>query len=476
MKEHSLQTPFRLTALAIGLAIGIVAVAAAPEAATPKHPGQIVGTVVRADTGQPIPRAYVGTGLFGDAGGSNLARFEAEGLYSHTKTDDQGRFTLKNLTLAEHPLIVTHPQFLRDDRTVSAKSEPSASPLRIELQPAATIRVTVVDADGAPAVGPYTICLSALDGHASLPPEADPHLDAFRSPVRSQPSLGTTSFGALLPGEYSLDVFQSVPRPTRSPQAPRPTETVYYGGIDRIHVASGQTREIQSKPAHYDTTVTLAIPPVLKPPTPARLRREIVTPMVLISRNTGLPVWSDTRLHGVEDSRLGRLMTQALMHQYVAPGGPHQLKNLPPGKYAVFVGPPVALQGALITVESGRATTADLPWTQPSPPDDAAPLWWRFNEQVDLAAKSYTGQELCRLLTAAVGPRLAFEADPAIAGAQVQLPAGKMSIWEIVESLYRDKQWRIADRGGTMIRLLPPIPRAAEKTPAAPHEDSPKRP
>ena len=65
----------------------------------PKHLGRITGVVLSAATGKPIAGAYVGVGDFGDAGGSNLGRFQKQGIYAHTETDEKGSFVLTNLAL-----------------------------------------------------------------------------------------------------------------------------------------------------------------------------------------------------------------------------------------------------------------------------------------------------------------------------------------------------------------------------------------
>jgi len=80
-----------LVVLVCGCLIAAISSAAGAEsddsAEQSRHPGRITGVVLSAASGKPIAGAYVGVGDFGDAGGSNLARFQQQGLYAYTETD-----------------------------------------------------------------------------------------------------------------------------------------------------------------------------------------------------------------------------------------------------------------------------------------------------------------------------------------------------------------------------------------------------
>jgi hypothetical protein len=114
--------------------------------------GMISGVVVDAVTGKPIAGAYVGTGDFGDSGGSNYSRHRAQGLHAAAETDAEGRFELDGLAftydhdfLDGHPLVVTHPEYVRHDQTVALSKDTPGPHIRVSLTPAARIDITVVD-------------------------------------------------------------------------------------------------------------------------------------------------------------------------------------------------------------------------------------------------------------------------------------------------------------------------------------------
>lgn len=164
------------TRLIFAVMVSVSIAAAWRPAAAAEATGSISGIVVHSSVGKPIAGAYVGIGDFGDAGGSNLGRFRDQGQYAHTETDEEGRFVLKDVALGEHPLVVTHPEFVRHDQTVVAEQDPPQSTHRIRMTPAAKIRVTVVDADDIHLPWLYfRIRLEALDGHTFLPPDKHRH-------------------------------------------------------------------------------------------------------------------------------------------------------------------------------------------------------------------------------------------------------------------------------------------------------------
>ncbi|MHC4166887.1 MAG: peptidase associated/transthyretin-like domain-containing protein, partial [Planctomycetota bacterium] len=126
-------------------------VLAAPAAGSER--GKIAGVVVEAATGKPIIGAYVGVGDFGDSGGSNYSRHSEQGLFAKARTDAQGRFVLEGLAFQDHPLVVTHPDFVRHDLAVTLLKGALEPDIRIGLKPAAKIDVTVVDSSGEPLEG-----------------------------------------------------------------------------------------------------------------------------------------------------------------------------------------------------------------------------------------------------------------------------------------------------------------------------------
>ena len=313
---------------------------------SPANRSRIFGTVVSAVTGKPVAGAYVGVGDFGDSGGSNYSRHRQQGLFAKAQTDRQGRFEIDGLAFRDHPLVVTHPQFVRHDQMVGVQQDMPQPDITVNLRPAAKINVTVVDSDDNPLQDLWLFRLEALDGRRFIPPQRDPHLSAFASSVwieRPKPTpaqktlLGTTgfSFTELDGGEYSIDVIKFAitdkytPAPAGMVRLPLDTCNIaYYGGPAKVEIEAGQTKDVQIKPADHRTTVTIKMPedPVKKPQ---------ILPFVLISRNVGLLAWNDGKVHGPEDHRLGRLEKNALYYNAVLDGDVLTIKNLPPDSYSV---------------------------------------------------------------------------------------------------------------------------------------------
>ncbi len=416
----------------------------APEG--PKHTGRITGTVLSAATGKPIAGAYVGVGDFGDAGGSNLGRFQKQGLYAHTTTDAKGHFDLSGLALCDHPLVVTHRQFVRHDRLLdrdqlavlgSGSDRPTAN-VEVRLQPAAEIRVTVLDATGKPVRQQLILRLEALDGHKFIPSGRQRHLSSFASSAWTERAApGSFLFTELARGEYSLDVMQMTPK-----------AVTYYGGIERVRAQTGETSDVQVKPADHQTRVELRVPEV-----PDDLPKEVPA-MVVLNRNVGLLVWDDGLFHGPEDHRLGRIVLGALVYGPVSPGKAYQIDNLPPGTYSLFVGPVVAMKGVKVEVARGQQIHVEVPWVRPE--RVARVGLWRLDRRVQLQARQYTAKELCTLLTAAAKPGPEFQAHPSIRGQTLHFGAAKRSLWDVLERVYLKKRWTLVEEGEKTLILSPP--------------------
>ena len=426
--------PHSCAAIALTLWSLIVAVSVAQDI---EHPGRIVGLVVDAANEEPISDAYVGTGDFGDAGGTNLSRFAKQGRYVHTRTDENGRFFLENVAIGEHPLVVTHREFVRHDQMATARAELPETGLRIKMKPAANIHVTVVDAEGEPLRRPCLIRLEALDGHVVVDPAKNPHVWIVRAPHWTQRTQGTAHFAELAPGEYSLDVVDM-----------HASATTYHSGVARVRVESGETKELQVKPVDHRTTVTVEIPA-------APDSSQWMQPLLIISRNPALALWHDGKVHNPEDARTVRLMHQSLAYGLVSSAGQYQIKNLPPGVYSVFVGPLVALQGAQVTAVAGVNTTADIVWRMPELTDYSEVELGNLHRQVKLDTKSYTAEELCELLTAAARSKPRLVVDDSIQHTKLQLTAGETPIWDVLEAVYLDKGWKVDEQKPATLVLRP---------------------
>lgn len=441
-------------------------VAEAAQQVAPAKRGRICGVVVSAVTGEPIAGAYVGVGDFGDSSGSNYARHRSEGRHDKTKTDEQGRFELGGLAFRDHPLVVTHPDFVRHDQMVALHKDTPVPEIKVSLRPAAKIDVTVVDANGSLLEGLWLLRLEALNGRRFIPPGRDPHLSTFASSVwiempkpRLKPGTkslsGTTgfSFTELDSGEYSIEAirFTITDSPTPAPRGMMrlPLDTcniTYYGGIASLRMQAGQTKEVQIKPANYQTRVIINMPedPIKKPQIP---------PCVVINRNVGLPAWNDGKVHGPEDHRLGRLQKNALYYNVVVDGDVLTIKNLPPGSYSVFAGPIYLMSGAKMEVSSGQEVTVDVPSLQVT--EQAKVGLWTFDRKIKLEAGDYSISELCELLTAKTDSNPRIIADSAIENEKLKLADKETRIWDLMEAIYLDKGWKLVEHGDRTLLLRP---------------------
>jgi beta-lactamase regulating signal transducer with metallopeptidase domain len=445
--------------------------------------GRIRGVMVNSITGKPVEGAYVGVGDFGDSGGSNYERHRAQGFFDKAETDPNGRFELDGLAYTDdhpeydlHPLIVTHPDFVRHDEKIKLLKGWSIPDVKIALRPAAKINVTIVDSNGAPLEGFWLFRLEAMDGRRFIPPGQDPHLSAFASNVwieRLSPTRDTLfttgfSFTELDSGEYSVEVIQCLPQELlridpekrksllanlpltdsqrRLLQMDHP-EVTYHGGISNLKVEAGQTKEVQIKPADYQTSVTIKMPqdPVKKPQIP---------PFVVISRNVGLLAWHDGKAHGPEDHRLGRMEKNALYCNAVVDGDIFKIKNLPPGSYSVFAGPVYFMSATKMEVAGGRDVIVDIPPIELS--EHAKVGLWTFNRRVKPQDREYSVSELCEFLNAQTNSNPSIIADPSIEKETVKLGKKEMSIWDLFEKIYLDNGWKLEEAKEAKTMILRP--------------------
>ncbi len=424
--------------------------------------GRISGIVVEAATGKPIVGAYVGVGDFGDSSGTNYSRHRRQGLFAKATTDQQGRFVLDGVAFQDHPLVVTHSDFVRHDQTVTLRKGAPEPDLRIGLKPAAKINVTVVGSSGKPLEGIWHFRLEALDGRRFIPPGRDPHLSTFASSVwderpdlrRSLTSTGFV-FTGLDSGEYSLDVIKysmienPAPAPAGMTRIPLDTANVaYYGSVAKIEVEAGQVKEIRVKPTEHDTSVTIKVPA-----TPEKFKKMRMFPFVLISRNVGLLAWDDGKVHHPEDHRLGRLQKNALYYNMVIDGNVLNFKNLPPGSYSVFGGPMFFMSAARIEVVSGQEVALDLPSFTPN--EQARENLWAFDRKIKFEDKNYRVSQLCELVSAATESDPRLVADPSIENEILELDTRESTIWELMEEVYLARGWKLVEQGDKTLLLGP---------------------
>lgn len=422
------------------------------------HDGRIRGKVVNAETGAPIAGAYVGVGDLGDSGGSNYERHREHGLYASATTADDGTFELTGLTytgqessVPHHPLIVAHQDFvsLRQNVELRKGAEPT---IAVEMKPAARLQVTIQDAQGNPERSTYLVRIEALDGHRFIPPGHDRHLSAFASSRWTEyVNGGTFMFTELQPGEYAIDAFRLGPgregdrSSTRYPPLSE-TGTAYHAGLPRIALSAGQLEVLGLKPQNHGTRVTIRLPDFASSKLSAdqvRAMREMM--LVTISRNIGLLAWDDNLVHSLEDPRLGRILGSELFTGQAVGIERFTIENLPPGSYSVFAGPAPSLSGARLDVDPGTATELDISWKEPQ--GFASVPVHGLNRIVQLPKQEYAVAELLDVLTAATAAKPALTAAESIADERVTPPAREMQIWQVLESLYLSRGWRLAEEG-----------------------------
>ena len=426
---------------------------------TQEDRGWISGIVLDSATKRPIVGAYVGIGDFGDSGGSNYSRHRSQGLFAKTRTDQKGRFVLDGLAFRDHPLVVMHPGFIRHDQMVTLQKGASEPEVKVSLSPAAQINITVVDSSGKPLEGFWLFRLEALDGHEFIPPGRDPHLSTFASSVwteRPKPSLLSSkgfSFTGLNSGEYSIDVMQfsisddNAPAPSGMTRMPLDISNVtYYGGIAKLIAEAGQAKEVMVKPADYQTGVTINVPQ-----NPVKNQR--IPLFVIISRNVGLLLWNDGKVHHPEDHRLGRLEKSALYYNMVIDGDVIKIKNLPPGSYSVFAGPVYFMSAARMEVSSGPEVIVEIPSIKPS--QQARVNLWTFGRKIMLKDGQYSVSELCELVSTRTDSNPRIVSDPSIENERFEPGNREATIWELMEAVYLARGWKLIEQGDRTLLLSP---------------------
>ena len=229
---------------------------------------------------------------------------------------------------------------------------------------------------------------------------------------------------------------------------------IYYGGLAKVQIEAGQTKDVQIKPANYQTSVTIRMP---EDP----IKKLQIPPFVLISRNVGLLAWNDGKVHGPEDHRLGRLEKNALYYNAVLDGDVFKIENLPPGSYSVFAGPIFLMSAAKMEVLPGGETAVEIPPVQVT--EQAKVGLWTFDRKVNpprvwrikLEARDYGVTELCELLTAKTDSNPRIVADPAIENEKLKLTDKETPIWDLMEAIYLAKGWRLVEHADRTLLLRP---------------------
>jgi hypothetical protein len=323
--------------------VGPIAGAAEQQApATPARPiGRVKGIVLDAVTDQPIPGTYVAIDSSGDSGGSNLERFEEEGIYVNAETDVQGRFELDGVALIEsHPFYATHSGYVRHEQSVSLSSKDPTAEFTVRLRPAGTLNVSVVDRDGNAMRGPFQFRLAADDARRFLPRREDWPNPQFRT--EQSDARGRFAFGELDTGTFSVDAFQSIL-----------VTTDFVGRVEAISLRAGETASAKIQRSANGSILTVRLEGA---DSDARTT-------LLITRDTHLTQTLTPARYHAEDSRLGQVVNNALLQVPLEPGATsYRVTNLPAGQYAVFAvfvaptrAPAVAIGSSLVEIVEGRS-------------------------------------------------------------------------------------------------------------------------
>ncbi len=448
----------------------------------PRTRGQIRGVVVNAATGEPIAGAYVAVDHSGDAGGTNLGRFREQGIYATTDTDEDGRFVLDGVAFRDdHPFMATHPGFVRHQQALALYQSKPDIDVRVSLRPAATIVARVVDAEGKLLKDKAILRLEAEDGRPFFPMRADwPDL-----PYRMESTNdGTFSFGELDTGVYSIEVMRL-----------GNMETTYHAKVPNLVVKAGETKEALLKPADHRSAVKITIE---KDPH-AALGETKGAAALLISPNPALLAWANRNFHHPEDERLGRVWKSAIIMAMMLPIADaetlrkledkarrkppskeshvnfflssqdmtYTLRNFPPGEYAAFTygmgmykdwkSPAVYMRGVKAVSSPGKELTVAIPYVEPIGP---SPTNTRvFRNQVTLKAREYTAREICELLIKETGAKPGdLVPDSSIEGEKVALPAAELEIWNLLETIYLKRGWKLeADYQQRKVFLRPSV-------------------
>jgi hypothetical protein len=229
-----------LQAQVTGGGLGGGSLAAGSSTSTTTAPSTVVGQVINASTGAPVPRA--------------LVRFNSRAVL----TDHEGKFRFDQNTDSSGNILVTKPGFwastdMQEPGNVFVQGAQMAAPIELRIYPEALLTGTVVAPDGTPLPHiPVSAMRSYFDdsGHKWLPiaqAVTDSHGN-FRLPVQA--------------GEFRLETrYFPVDRTTGEAVLPVTVPGGNSSGTSQvIQIHSGEEQHFELRPAVSPThTVTLAI-------------------------------------------------------------------------------------------------------------------------------------------------------------------------------------------------------------------------
>lgn len=425
------------------------------KSAEQQHKGKVTGRVNNAATGKPIAGAYVAIDHSGDAGGANLDRFHAEGIYVTADTAKDGSFVLDGVAFLDaHPFMVTHRGYVRYTSALSLKKEKPVISVSVELQPAGSIVGKVVDERGNGLAG-VTLRLSADDGRMFWPPREDwpayPHRNVETD------AQGRFSFGELDAGTFSVEAME-----IKITEA----HATYIGFVKDIHVVPSEATEVTISLAGATGQILVSGPVFSGEPITAD---EYLFSMAILGRNSGPLTWRGGPL-GLEDPRLGRVKEVGVIQSVLDSKGRTYFSGLPAGSYAIYVVTLTEigyhdskvrvafLDGDIVELGPGQQVEIRVAKPEPSydfeAGSDAFTAVWYVRSRATFPPREHSLKQLCELMSRATEGKAEFIAEPSLAEQRIVLPAEEMALWEAMEKICGPRKWQAIIEGKT-VRIVP---------------------
>ncbi|MBI2431516.1 MAG: carboxypeptidase regulatory-like domain-containing protein, partial [Candidatus Hydrogenedentes bacterium] len=422
-------------------------------ASTSRERGQVTGSILDLATGKPVPGAFVAIDHTGDAGGSNLERFNKEGTYVTAETDEQGRFALENVALLDypHPFYITADGYVRHAQEIKLTPQTPMVNLEVKLTPGARLEVTLPEFEQSAENSHTLVRLSSAENHRFFPPREDWPVREYRE---ERPREGKVVFGELPAGTYTAEAFTV-----------KPSALTYVGSTEPVPLASGQSAQIavQLQANNTEVKVTVSQDSEFASQYPGFL---------VLTRDLDGRVWEDTLGWSMEDERLGWIQARALLWAPAAfedtPAEakrfaqvwldhPFTVRGLPPGHYNILAGNVsqfgLAVRSVTVDLATNPKTEVEIPWQAPTGGSHLSNrLLFALENTVRLDQERYTLPELCTLFARATSDLIGFEPAPNMPEAEsvlavpAQMRDQDVSIRQIIEYLYLLKSWDVQEQ------------------------------
>lgn len=395
----------------------------------PSFDGKITGRVVEKETGKPLEGVYVGTGDFGDAGGSNMARFANQGKYRHTLTDEQGQFVIEELAIMNHNLVISHIDFVRQDVIVKLNDSTNEASVSVGLEKAGSVKVVAVDKDGNENKGTYYVRLEAHDGHRFMPhaKKQNRHQSSFASSIWPEWMQDSYKFTQLASGKYEIDVFVVDMSASR----------IRFHGREIVVLDIGEGLTVKIKPQEHNSKIVINLPQYDFGKEGPQFQ-----PLFFLSRNKGLLLWNDDKIRGPEDELLGHIQRNALIMMPAGKSEKMVVENLPAGDYAALAGPFFFLKGVSFNAAKGLDTRVSFPVIEPDMKAQGSTPYMLFS-LTQWEKGEYTIGRMCELLAKKANSTILFEASETIKDKRVKVSVREISIGEFLEGICLSNGWKI---------------------------------